>query len=1201
MKRVLAIILCLLLILGLIPAAVFIADAATLDTNGALYAGYSKVRIDPTGHPDGKITGLPMSGYSTSTDRLSAGGMDDTGDGSINEKDGLFATCIAITDQYGKTIIYYGIDIINPTTTWTNPAKKVIIAALQEAGYELSSGDFYISASHTHNGPDLTYGISFDEEKLASDTIAQKTKKYRDWVFDMLAQAAVSAMADREEVTMTKGTVDASDAIKAMNPKATINQQRLNYVRHYKTVVNGTTRYGGSNFGYTSYTEDTAMVMEPVDQMHLVQFTPKSGTKDPIVLVNWDAHVTINSTTSTSYGNKNHYKVSSDWVNSMRYGLEDEGYRVAYSQGTGGNKTPTTTVKALQNPDVLVSGEPRGYKYGAKVAQVALYGLKNCMGKPLDTSRIRSATARFDFQTNAPTPEEAALVEAMLAADPSTYPEGYTDLIAYLSHADTWPSRTKYYTAFPYLKNINSRYQLSNIKSRMKYLTTEESNITVGVLCIGKELSFVVSGNELADRYSATDTLSKIMDNDWDDLIDDTYGKPIVMGYTNGADGYIPHQLAYIYNEGSTSYAIGSYESQVARYGRYTGEQLIPFFDKLLDTINTDEIRYQCVCGGKAVNGENGHVCKEVEFLPWNMDDCLPTGGNYYLTKDVVMSYQVDLGSGTLCLDLNGHNITHKVTAAQGEKAVARETHYTRVLTVNNGTQFYLTDSTSNPGTISRDLSELTDTQKSKITNYGLIVSIYGTGEMTMFGGILDATGTATGGGGSLCVYNQDSVFTMYGGRMLGTQSSNGGVVYNRGSMFLYGGELTGGTTSGNSGYPGICNTYESGATVRGNVTLGGDVRIWNNKRNNGAQSNIYFSSKASENFTVKGNFTGMVGVTVSSPSQGKLVGIADNATIAPGSILVDNNSDYAVTVSGNTLVLAAMENKAAVVNGNHVQNYKTLAHAVAAYSGGEAVIKLLADSTESVAFPANTNLDLNGFTLTGSVSQKGTLYVKDSATDDYTTNDAKGCGLLPKTLTDVKSMPGYLMETKADGYSFHCLNLDTVAVNLRTSDVGLYFQSQFGGDEYIQSIVKSYGVALGAGKKPNFAEGTYSVYDGATWAVGIDSNGNANNLGQGTLLKNILQTANSDKDNLTNATMEIYGRAYVEFTDGTRYVGNLICLTLQDVMTGNDEMLGADGLFENLTKAQQKSLVTMYTTYYNVMSDWELPNIKAAYAEATA
>ena len=900
--RKLALLLVFALVLTMLPSVPFAATAENLDDSGPLYAGYAKIRIDPSEHPDGEITGLPMLGYGSSTDRLSTGSMDDTGDGVLDEKDGLFATCIAITDQYEKTVLYYGIDIINVSTTWGNPVKKTILAALTENGYRLESNDLYMSASHTHNAPDLNYGISFSEEKLATDPIAQRVKKYREWLTEQLVQVSLDAMADREEVILTKGEMDVSDAIKAMDPSATANQQRMNAVRHYKTVVNGETKYGGSNFGYTKYTAATTETMESVDRMHLVQLTPKSGGKDPIVMVNWDAHVTMNSTTATAYGRNNHTKMSSDWVNNLRYGIEAEGYRVAFSQSTGGNKTGSIAVTALKNPDILENGEQRAYKYGTRLAEIAVYGLENYMGEPLDTSRIRNVTARFDFRTNAPTPEEAALLEAMLAADPSTYPAEYPDLVDYLSHADTWANRTAYYNEYPFLKNINSRYQLINARNRMKYMTTTESYITVGVLSIGKELSFVVAGNELADRYSSTATLEDTTDNDWDDLIDDTYGRPIVMGYTNGANGYIPHQIAYTYNEGSPDYAVGSYESQSTPCARYTGEKLVAFFDDLLDTVNTDQVRYQCACGGKAVNGAYDHTCEAVEFLPWNRNDCLPLDGNYYLTQDVVTTYQLGLSQKVLRLDLNGHDITYQVPVAEGVKAEAGESHNTRALVLNTGTHFYLTDSTSSPGRISRDLSLLTETQKNKITNYGLLVMIYDTSRFTMFGGVLDAADTIAGGGGCVCVYNADCVFTMYGGLLKGAKANNGGVVLNRGSTNLYGGELTGGRTSGNSGYPGVCSMAESGKAM-GRLTLGGDVRIWDNKRNNGAQINVY-SSKPEESLTIRGNFSGKVGVAISSAGQEKVVGTSDSAVLAVASLVIDNYTQYRIAVKDDQLVL---------------------------------------------------------------------------------------------------------------------------------------------------------------------------------------------------------------------------------------------------------------------------------------------------------
>ena len=159
-KRLSTAMLAVALFLVMLP---FATTAETPDTSGPLYAGYAKIRIDPASHPDGPITGLPMPGYGTSTDRLSTGGMDDTGDGKVDDKDGLFVTCIAITDQYEKTVIYYGIDVINPNTVWVAPAKSAVLAALEKVGYQLEVNDLYMSASHTHNGPDLRYSSSWTQ------------------------------------------------------------------------------------------------------------------------------------------------------------------------------------------------------------------------------------------------------------------------------------------------------------------------------------------------------------------------------------------------------------------------------------------------------------------------------------------------------------------------------------------------------------------------------------------------------------------------------------------------------------------------------------------------------------------------------------------------------------------------------------------------------------------------------------------------------------------------------------------------------------------------------------------------------------------------------------------------------------------------------------------------------------------------------
>lgn len=1189
MKRAFAMLLSVLMVLSLLPAVTFGAQTDRGDMSGILYAGYSKVRVDPSAHPDGEMTGLPMAGSGATTTRLSTGTMDDTGDGRVTAEDGLFATCIAITDQYDRTILYIGMDFINAYSSWAMPAKVAMVKALAEAGYDLDADDIYMCGSHTHSAPDMTYGASFSKDKLAGDEIARKMNTYRAWVTQMLSQAAVEAVQDREEVTLTKGVVDVSDAIKALNPNATTNQQRMNYTRHYKSVRNGETVYGGDNFGYiNNNSEDTAMVWEPVDLMHLVQFTPKSGHKAPIVLVNWNAHPIINF---SSRGNADHYLISSDYINGLRIGLAKEGYRAAFSQGAAGISKPTTSVKHLKNPDILdENGQARGDIYGTRLSEIAAYGLENSMSDPLDTSYVRTVSAQFCYETNVPTAEEATLVTAMLAADPSTYPSGYTDLVTYLgTDATTWGERSAYYGAFPYLKNINSRYQLNSIKSRMSNFDMPEASVSVGVIAVGKELSFVVSPNEMSDRYSATDTLENVTDNDWLDLMDDDYGMPIIMGYASNGAGYIPHQLAYTYNEGSTQYAVGSYESQTSKYARGSGEKLLVFFAKLLDCIHTDQVRHQCICGGKAVSGQNGHVCKQEEFLPWDDAATLPDNGNYYLTTDIVTTTQMPV-SGRLCLDLNGHNITHKVSAVEGEKAQAGKSHNTRVFNLGANAYLSITDSTDAPGTVSRDLSNLTKSQEAKITNYGLIMILMGehsTG--VLFDGILDATGMTAGGGGVICNHASATTFKMYGGTLKGAIANAGAVIYTRGHAELYGGLVTGGVTktaAGNS--PGIQVATNNG--IPGKLTLGGTVRIENNKRSDGSDANIYFNNTdPAQNLIIKENFTGKVGIYIPSRSSGKIIGICENPNITAKNIGLDYHNDYDIIAENGKLVLSERKT-AAVVNGSAVTRYDTLTQAIAAYPGGDAVLRLLRDNYETVTIPADAKLDLAGWNLAGRVTLGGKLFAMDSATDDFTTEDVAGCGTVP-TSDAIAPMPGYLMAVGADGLSFHRLSLDTIAVTLRPSDAGLYFQSRFGGDEYVKSMVKSYGVALGAGHKPNYAPGTYTAFDGSTWVTGADMG----SLRRGTLLKDVLKKTNTDSENETNAETVIYGHAYAELTDGTRYVGDLVSLTFRSVLEGNDQTVGADSLWDQLNSTQRNGLSEMYAAYKPVMRDWNIPNIKSS------
>ena len=139
----------------------------------------------------------------------------------------------------------------------------------------------------------------------------------------------------------------------------------------------------------------------------------------------------------------------------------------------------------------------------------------------------------------------------------------------------------------------------------------------------------------------------------------------------------------------------------------------------------------QCECGGTAV-GKYNHTCKTIRFFAWPNTASLPGAGNWYLNDHVTLTSQRSV-DGELRIDLNGKNLTHKVSA--------NNTTSTRVFHMSaSGAYLSITDSTGTPGMITRDLSLKTTAEQEAIGNWGLICYM-GTGVkgLTMYNGILNS------------------------------------------------------------------------------------------------------------------------------------------------------------------------------------------------------------------------------------------------------------------------------------------------------------------------------------------------------------------------------------------------------------------------------------------------------------------------------
>ena len=225
------------------------------------------------------------------------------------------------------------------------------------------------------------------------------------------------------------------------------------------------------------------------------------------------------------------------------------------------------------------------------------------------------------------------------------------------------------------------------------------------------------------------------------------------------------------------------------------------------------------------------HDHTSVKFTAWTSADSLPTTeGNYYLTKDVVLSSTQTISENvTLCL--NGHTIT-KSNAGDAIK-------------VNDGAAFTLTDcSTKNSyGYWNGGSYKISNTRPSSNTTYDIIVGgsithsssngggVLVLGTFNMYGGTI--AGNTTDHGVGVYVYSVGT-FNMYGGSITGnTTIGNGGGVYAAGTFNMYGGSITGNTASFGGGvYAAGTFTMSENASITGNTAnnRGGGVYVSKDK-----------------------------------------------------------------------------------------------------------------------------------------------------------------------------------------------------------------------------------------------------------------------------------------------------------------------------------------------------------------------------------
>ena len=351
--------------------------------------------------------------------------------------------------------------------------------------------------------------------------------------------------------------------------------------------------------------------------------------------------------------------------------------------------------------------------------------------------------------------------------------------------------------------------------------------------------------------------------------------------------------------------------------------------------------------------------------------------------------------------------------------------------------------------------------------------------------------GDAMTEGGNLCI-GSGVVVTLTDCTVTGGNSvEQSGNIYNGGNLTLNGSTcVTGGTRQ----HEDIRNLYcgsNSKLTVSGTVTIDGGVSV-----NSNVKSLVLSGTPVIARYDEEGQLiTGVrqlytitnaenVGVVIDATGLEEGAVVAVDTHVKPYTFANLGTTGYAgafvpATTTGiissgtdaeGNVTLTMLQGVVRAVNGG--QNgapYLTIAEAMADENATH--VRLLYSVTEDVVLNGDLILDLNGQTLTGSVTGTGKLYGMDSDNDTF---DAAKCGRIKGQVTvematvndlltaqQVGAARRYMPIADETGYTFHRVELAVTHVSLDTANKGFGYKARFAGDSVVLAQLDSFGFDL--------------------------------------------------------------------------------------------------------------------------------------------
>lgn len=188
--------------------------------------------------------------------------------------------------------------------------------------------------------------------------------------------------------------------------------------------------------------------------------------------------------------------------------------------------------------------------------------------------------------------------------------------------------------------------------------------------------------------------------------------------------------------------------------------------------------------------------------------------------------------------------------------------------------------------------------------------------------------------------------------------------------------------------------------------------------------------------------------------------------------------------------------------------------------------------------------------------------------------NAFSGCDQLRLTIDETNTYAiSYAQNNGIDYTATGLNNIAVITVTLKPGVAGVYFGSNLDWAENDTRIL-SYGIAVSTENSLPVADDSdaSSLYTAGTKSV---------------LIKDIMKTGNTVQANKFNARKAVYARAYVQLENGEYIYSETVQASLQQVV------IAAQNKWEKLSATQKDALTQMYAAYENVMSGWDVPNLK--------